>query len=449
MSKKAYEWLFPGLSLLLFVTLLGAMLVETNSMSMGTLISYSTGLLAYTMMLVVTFIGSRPRFIEKNFGMPEMYEVHALMSVVLSILVVIHMVLQFGGFRNVLNMSIVSQTGYIAVVSLIIVMLTGIFSLSGLFVSNNKKLREFKEKKVNREISLWLHRLAIVAIIAVYFHLYYLPFLRNNTVFMTLLTVYTVATLGFYAYWKIKIQTSPMYQVSKIYRGTPTLWVLEFEPVNKTLMRYTAGDYFFIRFKGDADITKEGHPFSTSSAITARYKNSIEFMIKEAGDWTGALKNIKVGDKAQLEGPYGHFMPQHVEYSNEEEVPFILLAGGIGLTPNLSVLRHEIEKKSQRRIFLVWGLSYKEDMFMVDELEEMTKINPNFTYHIIFSNEEVEGYPFRFITDKFLQEIGAAEFYQTGEFFVCGPPPMLNATRTLIRNVNIPEEHVHLDDFGF
>ncbi|MGO4936366.1 ferredoxin reductase family protein [Fundicoccus sp. Sow4_H7] len=449
MSKKMYEWLFPSLSLLLFVTLLGAMLLETNTMTMKALISYSTGLLAFTMMLVVTFIGSRPRFIEKNFGMPEMYEVHALMSVVLSILIVIHMLLQWGGFRNVMNMSIISQTGFIAVVALIIVMFTGIFSLSGIFVSNNKKLREFKETKLNREINLWLHRLAIVSIIAVYFHLYFLPFLQQNVIFMTLLNIYTIATLGYYAYWKIKVAIAPEFKVSNIYRGTPSLWVIEFEPVSKHILRYTAGDYFFIRFIGDANITKEGHPFSTSSAITSRYKNSIEFMIKEAGDWTGALQNIKVGDKAKLEGPYGHFLPEKVEYSNEEDVPFILLAGGIGLTPNLSVLRHEIEKKSQRRIILVWGLSYKEDMFMLDELDAMKEVNPNFSYHIIFSNEEVEGYPFGFISDSFLREIGAAEFYQTGEFFVCGPPAMLNATRTLIKNANIPEEHVHLDDFGF
>src|SRR5690625_6935461 len=92
-------------------------------------------------------------------------------------------------------------------------------------------------------------------------------------------------------------------------------------------------------------------------------------MIKEAGDWTESLANIKEGDIAKFEGPYGHFFPEEVQESNEDEVPFVLLGGGIGLTPNLSVLRHEIEKGSQREIHLVWGLAYEEDMFMLDELE--------------------------------------------------------------------------------
>ena len=86
------------------------------------------------MMLTVTFMGSRPRFIEKYFGMPEMYEIHALMGVVLSIMGVIHIIIQWNGFRWITKMSTVSQTGFLAVFSLIIVMFTGIFSLSGIFI---------------------------------------------------------------------------------------------------------------------------------------------------------------------------------------------------------------------------------------------------------------------------------------------------------------------------
>ena|SRR5699024_637221 len=98
-TNKFYDWLFPGISLVMFATLLGSILAQSDSMSVLQLISYSSGLLAYTMMLTVTFMGSRPRFIEKYFGMPEMYEIHALMGVVLSIMGVIHIIIQWNGFR--------------------------------------------------------------------------------------------------------------------------------------------------------------------------------------------------------------------------------------------------------------------------------------------------------------------------------------------------------------
>ena len=447
MSNKKFwsDWLFPVISLVIFAGLLAAMLLQMSSIPVASLISYSTGLLAYSMMLTVTFIGSRPRFIEKHFGMPSMFEVHGIMSIVLSFFVLIHVIIQWNGIQSISEMSTVSQTGWVAVIALFLVMYTGIFSLSGIFVKHNRKLLTFKEKN-NREVSLWLHRLAIVSVIFVYFHLFNLPFLVNNMPFMVILTGTTVYVLGYYAVWKIKVKFLPKYQVKSIYRGTPTIWTMELEPVEGKIPTYNPGEYYWIYFE-DGDISREGHPFSTSSSITNRYNNSIEFMIKDAGDWTESLKNIKPGNKARLEGPHGDMYQPHIQ-ALDESVPFVLLAGGIGLTPMLSIARHEREIGSQREIHLVWGLSWEEDLFMLEELEEMQKENPNFHVHIIFSNEEVEGYPFGFISNEYLEEVGAAP-YIDGHFFVCGPAPMIDATKRILNHANVPHDQRHIDDFGF
>lgn len=447
-NKKFWsDWLFPFIAYFMFATMLAAILRETGSLSVPQLLAYSASPLAYSLMLVGTFIASRPRFIEKHLGMPKMYEIHALMTVYAGVLVLIHVSVFWQGFGNVFR-NPATTFGYVGALGIVLGMLSGIFSLSGMFVNNNRTFKNLKENVLNREVMLWVHRIAaLAAIIGTYLQNVYIDFLRENTLYMILLTSYTVLTLGYYAYWKLKITASPKYKVTKIYLATPVLWVLEFEPVNGKIIEYAAGDYFFIRFKG-ADITGEAHPFSTSSAHTKQFSDSIEFMIKEAGDWTEALKNIKEGDIATLEGPYGDFFPEEVRETNEAETPFVLLGGGIGLTPNLSVLRHEIELKSQREIHLIWGLAYEEDMFMVDELEEMKKVNPNFSYHIIFSNEKVDGFPFGFITNEFLEEVGADK-YKDGHFFVCGPELMIDASRRVLANGNVPYEQTHIDDFGF
>lgn len=446
-SKFLADWLFPIASLVMFATLLAAMLWDMDSIGASSLISFSSGLLAYTMMLVVTFMASRPRYFEKEFGMPEMYEIHAVMSLVLTILIIVHMVIQWTGFKALGEVSMVSWTGWIAVVSLVLVMFTGIFSLSGLFAAHSPTIAKIKDK-VNREASLWIHRLSIVAIIAVYAHLYLLPFLRNNLPFMTLLTIYTVFVLGYYLYWKLQILTAEEYKVVKIYRGTPTTWVMEFAPVKGEIADYTPGDYFFIRFKKHDQVTGEGHPFSVSSAVTTQFDDTIEFMIKDAGDWTESLKHVAVGDIATFEGPYGHFIPEEFVGAKKQEIPFVFLAGGVGLTPILSVIRHEMDHDSQRKMDLFWGLSYEEDLFMLDELEAFKKQNPNFNYHIIFSGEEVDGYPFGFITNEFLKERDAAHF-DDGHFFACGPGPMMDAMRQMLDQANVHYEQLHLDDFEF
>lgn len=447
-SKKVlYDWLFPIIVMVMFGTLLAAILAPMDALPLSQLIAFSVSPLAYSLMLVGMFIASRPRKIERHLGMPRMYEIHAIMTVYAFILVFIHVLILGQGFSAMFR-NPATIFGYLGFLGILSGMLSGTLSLSGIFIGKNKTFLNIKENVLNREVMLWVHRIgALMAIIGTYLQILYIPFLRNNTPYIVLVTIYTVAVLGYFVYWKLKIATSPKFKVKSIYKGTPALWVLEFEPVKGKISPYIPGDYFFIRFKGDADITKEAHPFSTSSAITKRFSNSIEFMIKEAGDWTDSLANIKEGDIATLEGPYGDFLPKAVEVS-DEEVPFILLGGGIGLTPCLSVLRHEVEKGSQREIHLIWGLAYEEDMFMLDEFREIEKQNPNFHLHIIFSNEKVEGYPFGFISSEFLAEVGADK-YKNGEFFVCGPPPMLNASRKILADGNVPEKQIHLDDFGF
>lgn len=152
-------------------------------------------------MLTVTFMGSRQRFIEKHFTIPEMYEINSLTGVVLSIMGIIHIIIHWNSFRWITEMSTVSQTGFLAVFSLIIVIFSGIFSLSGIFTDRIPLLRKLKESVYNHGLSLWLHRLSIVVIIAIYFHLFLLPFLNENMLFMTLLTIYTVAILGYLVIW--------------------------------------------------------------------------------------------------------------------------------------------------------------------------------------------------------------------------------------------------------
>lgn len=445
MRKFVENWIFHGIAFFMFATLFVTMMLEINTLTVSALIAYSASVLAYTMMLTGTFIASRPRFIEKRVGMPKMYEIHAVMTVYAMILVFIHIVIIWQGFDQMFR-SPATIAGYVGTFAILFAMLSGMLSLSGMFVNNSKTLRNLKEKVLNREVMLWIHRIcAIVAVVAVYLHQYLIGFLRSNTPYMVLLTIYSVVVLGYYFVWKLKTALLPKYIVSEIYKATPLLWIVEFKPQHGTISNYTPGDYFFIRFK-TGEITKEAHPFSTSSAITKDHHDSIQFMIKEAGDWTRSLANIKVGDIATLEGPYGDFYPQEIRESDD---PFVLMGGGIGLTPNLSILRSEIDKGSQRKICLVWALSWESDMFMVDELESYKKVNPNFEYHIIFSNEKVDGYAHGFISSEFLNDIGVASMYQQARFFICGPDIMMESTKKVLLSNGVPLDHIRVDEFGF
>src|SRR5699024_4732024 len=167
-----------------------------------------------------------------------------------------------------------------------------------------------------------------------------------------------------------------------------------------------AGQYAFFRFV-DSKVTGEPHPFSFSSA--PRYnEESVIVMIKADGDFTSSLDQVQVGDKVTIEGPYGNFYPEKVRESTQ---PMVLFSGGIGVTPSLSLLREEIAKNSDRRIVFIWGIGFEEELMYLDELAGFAERYPNFSYHIIFSGEEVAGFPYGFVDKYYIKSEGLEEYY--------------------------------------
>ncbi len=445
-NKKAMRWFYPGIALFIFATFLIALLVDFVPNTMEVFVSTTMGMISFAIMLTLVLIAVRPKQIEKTLGLTEMYEVHAWMAMALPITLFIHVFIRWSGLEYIfaLDISDASIWGYIGLITLFLVMITGIFVLSDTIIQFSDKLIGWKENVFKRNRHLWIHRLAIVSILAIHFHVYNVHYLSDNIPFRVLTTGYTVFTLGWYFYYKIKIARLPKYEVAEIHKPTPTIYEISLKPGQGDVVDYQPGQYGFFRFV-DSEIASEAHPFSFSSA-PEHTAETVEIMVKESGDWTSNLDKVKPGDKVTIEGPYGNFYPAEEEKSDE---PLVLLSGGIGVTPNFSILRHEMANNSDRRIAFVWGLDVEDDMMYIDELEKMAEENENFTFHLIFSGEEVEGYPYGFVDDDFIRDEGLEEFYETANWHVCGPPPMLEASKGLMADQNVSEEQQYLEEFAF
>lgn len=446
MSKKVIRWFFPGLAIFMFTTFMIALLQDYVPDTMQIFLSTATGTLSFCIMLTLVLISVRPKVIEKKLGLTDMYEVHAWMAMALPVTLFIHVWIRWSGLEYILalDISMTSILGYVGLLTLIIVMLTGIFVLSDTIIKGSKKLMDLKNSHYKRNTHLWLHRLAIVSVIAIHFHVYQVSYLRNNIPFRFLATFYTVFIVGWYLIYKIRLGRLPKYEVVRLHKPSPKIHEIELKPVNGTRLDFDAGQYGFFRFV-DSKVVSEAHPFSFSSAPLS-HEDSVVVMIQEDGDFTGSLDQVVEGDKVTIEGPYGDFYTEEIEASNE---PMVLLSGGIGVTPSLSVLREEIAKKSDRRIVFIWGVGFEEQLMFYDELEKIAEQYPNFSHHIIFSEEEVEGFPYGFVDDDFIQAEGLGEFYETASWHVCGPPPMLEATKGLLKENNVTEEQAHIEEFAF
>ena len=96
-----------------------------------------------------------------------------------------------------------------------------------------------------------------------------------------------------------------------------------------TIIKRNPGQFAFFRFKSKA-VGFEEHPFTISSETQTIF---MSITVKKSGDYTAQLSNIIVGDSLYFDGPYGVFSP--IDNGSN----YVFIAGGIGITPFISILK--------------------------------------------------------------------------------------------------------------
>jgi glycine betaine catabolism B len=202
-------------------------------------------------------------------------------------------------------------------------------------------------------------------------------------------------------------------------------------------LTYKPGQYFFITIKqGDRELTKH---FSFSSSPTE--KDHFEFTKKFTDhEYSMALKTAKVGDWARIDAPYGQF-------TFEGEYPKIAqLAGGIGITPFISMCKNATDKRLSSKITLFYGCRTENDIAFKQELEKMQEQNKNLK--IVFMVNEASSH-WKGATGVINAEMIKKELpdYKDNLFYVCGPPPMVKAMETLLESIGLPKTQLKLEYF--
>ena len=152
--------------------------------------------------------------------------------------------------------------------------------------------------------------------------------------------------------------------------------VIKVEPENQeinSLYLQAEGDAFSARTAGQyasiRTVRPEGwsepHPFTLSGAPEDPY---IRMTIKKEGSFTSAIPNLKPGDQVKCMGPLGVFC-----MDIDTKPAIVLIAGGVGITPFLSVLRHFRNKRLANAVTLFWVNRGKDDIICSDEIKAMTK----------------------------------------------------------------------------
>lgn len=220
------------------------------------------------------------------------------------------------------------------------------------------------------------------------------------------------------------------YEVAEVNHINNTVTELVLRPIGIP-MSYTAGQFAQLSLQSDA-VDGESHPFSFTTADNGPY---IRFVIKALGDYTMNVRFVQPGEKASLEGPYGDF-----SYRNSKNKQQVWIAGGVGITPFLSMAR-SLSNTSDRRITLFYAAEGLDDAVFLHELIKIRKLIPDVLNLVVVDNK-TSG----FVTiDMIKKEVGALTEYSC---FICGPPAMSDKLKTSLKAAGVTSAQMHIEEFS-
>jgi predicted ferric reductase len=184
------------------------------------------------------------------------------------------------------------------------------------------------------------------------------------------------------------------------------------------------------------------HPISISSNSEEPPDGQVAFTIKNLGDWSGEeIPAIEPGDTVWLDGPHGVF-----SMDRQQGMGYVLIGGGIGITPLYSMCQTMIERGDVRPVYLFYGGQDWESLTFREELDELSgKMNLQVIYVLSDPPEGWEGetgYINEDILTRYLPK-QAKRFI----FLICGPPPLMDAMEEALPDLGVPREKVLSERF--
>ena len=157
--------------------------------------------------------------------------------------------------------------------------------------------------------------------------------------------------------------------------------------------------------------------------------------------------NLKPGDKVTVSGPYGEF------FIKDSEREMVYIGGGAGMAPMRSHLFHLFHTlKTGRKVSFWYGARSVREMFYDEHFKLIEKSFPNFTYKVALSEPMKEdnwtgsiGFIHQVLHDEYLKD---HDDPTEVEYYMCGPPPMIDACDNMLDSLGVDKEMIAYDSFG-
>ncbi len=396
------------------------------------------GLIAYPVLALQSVLSARIRLLDRAFALNTLINFHRTMAVAGGAAVLLHPILLAAGTSNWALLFSFNQdwsvlVGKGALLILILIILTSLFI--AFFRFTYEKWRFF-------------HNMFFMLVLAgVFIHSFFAgtDLLLNTymrVIWAVLLGVAIAAYLGHKAVRPLLLRRKP-FVVKDVNQETKNVWTLRFEPVESDGIDYAPGQFQFIKLKRGRGLPAEEHHFTISSSPEEKPEHTAT--IKSVGDFTSTIKDTKSGDRAVIQAPFGRF--SYLLHSWENN--FVFIAGGIGITPIIGMLRHMRDTRKDRRVLLIFGNNQVDEIVFREELEEMENLEkPDLkVVHVLVNPPDGWEGEKGFVTENIIKKY-TGETYRNRYYYVCGPPVMMDKVIGTLKKMGVAKKHIHSERFS-
>ena len=234
-------------------------------------------------------------------------------------------------------------------------------------------------------------------------------------------------------------------RVGSIVTETPNVKTFRLlPPLNEPFLPFTFVPGQFLNVAFWIGGAKMNRSYSISSSPTQREYVDLTVRREPRGAVSRHFVDLlKVGDLIEAGGPVGRFT-----FDGTEADSIVLIGGGVGITPMMSITRYLTERSWPGEIFFIYTCRTPADFIFADELTALERLHP--TLHVAVTISRAEGTDWKGTRGRITKELltQTVPNLTLRRIHICGPPSMMDSTRAMLTELGVPQDQVKTEAFG-
>lgn len=401
------------------------------------------GLTGYVYFFNVLIIGSRIRYFDRLFGHDRVLLFHGYLALGAMLAVTTHFL-----FKQIYGYALTFQTlsGITAAVLFLVIIILTLLIMVNIIPFSSGWMKALRKKAVSRLKTDYskakiFHNFTSLAAFLASIHAFLASSTQENNWRIMVLNIWALAGVLLFIYHKFirRFISGKWLTVAEVNQLTSKIVEIRMRSTAGAAVKYRAGQFGYFRIMSEI-CGKEEHPFTISSQPGT---GELIITVKSLGDYTSKLKEIPSGTKVLFDGPYGVFTPK------QDGRHHMFIAGGIGITPFLSVISEWDFAGIETPLTLIWSTRTADEMIYRDLFTRIESKNSMFLFIPVVTGSVNAITGGRRIDKSILEPLIRKKEIRNTAVYICGPDLMRKSVVKELKSSGIASGNIYWEKFSF